>query len=184
MHTHAFTVRSILRADHQGGVGLLWTSVTQLEYRVLTTTLLPLGFISPGYLLYKAYDLYTVRSEGIARDGPEDYDGKYHDVWVEPIMATLSTLCARMMTYAQWPCPFEDLHTSQFCCAGSGLGVITRLVLLVLMLQTRRNFGTGLKGFSMHREYLLPERLRAALTPVSVRRRGLRATMNTSLSVL
>ena len=33
------------------------------------------------------------------------------------------------------------------------------------MRQTRRNFGTGLKGFSMHREYLLPERLRTALPP-------------------
>ena len=51
--------------------------------------MLPLGLISPGYLLYKAYDLYTVRSEGIARDGPNQYMGKYHDVWVEPIMATL-----------------------------------------------------------------------------------------------
>ena len=109
-------------------------SAVKLEYRVATTSLLPLGLISPSYLLYKAYDLYTVRSEGIARDGPAGYHGKYHDVWVEPIMATL------------------------------GLGIITRLVLLVLMLQTRRNFGTGLNGFSMHREYLLPERLRSALS--------------------
>ena len=71
---------------------------------------------------------------GIAALG-DDYSGKYHDVWGEPIMMTL------------------------------GLGVITRLILLVLMIQTRKNFGTGLKNFSMHRQYILPERLRSSLSP-------------------
>ena len=78
-----------------------------------------------------------MRSDGLAAAAANrtDYTGKYHDVWVEPIMATLA------------------------------MGIVCRLVLLVLMMQTRRNFGTGLKGFSMHREYLLPERLKAGLSP-------------------
>ena len=73
---------------------MLWVAcgytAVKLEYRVLTTTLLPLGLISPGYLLYKAYDLYTVRSRGLADSALDGvhYEGKYHDVWVEPIMAS------------------------------------------------------------------------------------------------
>ena len=106
----------------------------RLEYPVLTRVLIPMGLIPPSYLLYKAYDLYTVRSTGI-RDYGATYTGKYHDVWIEPIMATLV------------------------------FGVATRLALLVLMMQTRKNYGTGLRAFSIHREYALPERLREALTP-------------------
>ena len=59
---------------------VLWVlsafGAVKLEYRVATTMLLPLGLFSPAYLLYKAYDLYTVRSEGIARDGMDGYAGK------------------------------------------------------------------------------------------------------------
>ena len=113
---------------------VLCFAAVKLEYRVTTAVLLPLGLIPAGYLLYKAYDLYNVYTAGIAADGTA-YGGKYSDVWIEPIMATLA------------------------------FGVVTRLALLVLMNQTRRNFGVGLRGFSMHREYALPERLRQAMAP-------------------
>ena len=49
-----------------GGIGcnMLWVlaayAAVKLEYRVFTTVLLPVGLISPAYLAYKAYDLYTV----------------------------------------------------------------------------------------------------------------------------
>ncbi len=63
------------------------------------------------------------------------HSSKYDDVWEMPINATIV------------------------------LSVAVRLILLVLIVQTRRSFGKGLKGFSMATTYELPQRLRDALSP-------------------
>ena len=100
-----------------GVVGnMLWLLCTfvavKREYRLLTTTLIPLGLLEVAYLLYKVYDVYTVRTEGLAQHG-DAYEGKYHDIWIEPIYSAL-------------------------CC-----GILCRLVLLSLMWQVGAFLGGG-----------------------------------------
>ena len=143
------------------GVGIMGNTLwvvcgfvsVKLEYRVLTTTLLPFGLIPPGYLLYKAYDLYTVRSRGIAQVRARCGEHKC------PPSTNAHARCERRMASSTPASTTYALpRTVRSCCrvavarpmlasmraqdvwvepimATLALGIMTRLVLLVLMLQ-------------------------------------------------
>ena len=117
------------------GANLLWVCLAFAAVK-LEKSLLVRVLMPPALLMpgYLAYKAYTIFYNEQLLKGTEAYTGVYEDVWESPIYMTI------FMT------------------------ISVRLCLLYMMHRSQRNFARhSLKGFSMHKEFELPPRLRLAM---------------------